>query len=67
VRGTGKNGVDTCTDGNACASSLCVEGQAKKFYCSDECTTNASCGPALPICADIALVGRICIRDADGG
>jgi hypothetical protein len=67
TRGTGKNGVDTCTDGNACASSLCVEGQAKKLYCSDECTTNANCGPALPICADIALVGRICIRDADGG
>ncbi|MDB4993755.1 MAG: hypothetical protein JWM74_1187 [Myxococcaceae bacterium] len=66
ARGTGKNGVDTCTSGNDCASALCVEGR-NKFYCSDECTSNTSCGSALPVCADIAFVGRVCIRDADGG
>ena len=63
VRGTGVNGVDTCTDGNDCASSLCVEG-ADAYYCSDVCTTDADCGPALPVCADIAFVGRVCIREA---
>ena len=63
-RGTGKNGVDTCKDGNDCESSLCVEGPASgtAFYCSDECTTAAQCKGALPVCADIALVGRICVR-----
>ena len=66
ARGTGKNGVDTCSSGNDCASALCVEGR-NKFYCSDECTSNTSCGSALPVCADIAFVGRVCIRDADGG
>jgi hypothetical protein len=67
ARGAGKNGVDACTDGNGCASALCVEGQRNKFYCSDECSKSTDCGPELPLCADIALVGRICIRDPDGG
>ena len=63
ARGTGANGVDTCADGNDCASSLCVEG-ADAFYCSDVCSTNEDCGPALPVCADIAFLGRVCIREA---
>src|SRR5690606_18007756 len=34
-RGTGQNGIDTCTDGNDCGSSVCVEGPASgtEFYC----------------------------------
>jgi hypothetical protein len=63
VRGTGVNGVDACTDGNDCASSLCVEG-LDAYYCSDACSTNEDCGPALPVCADIAFLGRVCIREA---
>ncbi len=63
ARGTGVNGVDTCADGNDCASSLCVEGR-DAYYCSDVCNTNEDCGPALPVCADIAFLGRVCIREA---
>ena len=63
ARGTGSNGVDTCADGNDCASSLCVEG-ADAFYCSDVCSTNEDCGPSLPVCTDIAFLGRVCIREA---
>ena len=61
-RGTGRNGIDTCEDGNDCASSLCVEGPGGVFYCSDECEDDEDCGPNLPICRDIAYLGRICIR-----
>jgi hypothetical protein len=63
VRGTGENGVDTCTSGEDCASALCVEGNGA-FYCSDTCATDTDCGAALPTCMDIAFVGRICVRDA---
>ncbi|MCB9596967.1 MAG: hypothetical protein H6719_29865 [Sandaracinaceae bacterium] len=62
-RGTGQNGVDTCTSGNDCASSVCVEGpDGVTFYCSDECATEADCTGPLPQCIDIAFVGRICAR-----
>lgn len=64
ARGTGKNGVDTCTDGNDCESAVCLEGPNDVLYCSDECATPSDCGGVLPVCADIAFVGRICIRDA---
>lgn len=61
-RGTGINGVDTCETGDDCASSLCVEGPGGVYYCSDACQDASDCGPMLPVCADIAFVGRICIR-----
>lgn len=64
ARGTGKNGIDTCTSGNECASSLCVEGSDGKDYCSDECATAANCGGALPRCLDVPGLGRICVRAA---
>jgi hypothetical protein len=64
ARGNGKNGVDKCDGGNDCASSLCVEGPAGVYYCSGECLTAADCRGALPVCTDIAFVGRICVRDA---
>lgn len=63
ARGTGVNGVDTCEDGNDCASAVCVEGNGA-YYCSGECVDGDDCGPQLPVCADIAFVGRICIREA---
>jgi hypothetical protein len=62
VRGTGQSGVDPCTDGNDCQTSLCVEGQGGQSYCSGPCQTDADCGAQLPSCADIAGLGRICIR-----
>jgi len=63
VRGTGQNGVSPCSDGNACASSVCVEGPPDSgSFCSDECKTSADCTGKLPLCSDIAFVGRICIR-----
>ncbi len=62
ARGTGVNGVDTCVDGDACESSLCVEGADRTFYCSDECASDAECEAALPRCLDIAFLGRICAR-----
>ena len=48
-------------DGNDCESSLCVEG-TDGYYCSGPCTQAADCGPALPLCEDIALLGPICVR-----
>ena len=63
-RGTGVNGVDTCTDGNDCASSLCVEG-TDAFYCSDACETDADCGPALPACIYVTFIGQVCVREAE--
>lgn len=63
ARGTGNNGVDPCTDGNACVSALCIEGPPDSgSFCSDECTTSDDCGGKLPLCQDIAFVGRVCIR-----
>jgi hypothetical protein len=63
ARGTGQNGVSPCTDGNACASSVCVEGPPDAgSFCSDECKTSADCTGNLPLCSDIAFVGRVCIR-----
>lgn len=64
TRGTGVNGVDTCTVDNDCASALCVEGPGGVFYCSDECSDETDCEGALPVCADVAFVGRICIRES---
>jgi hypothetical protein len=63
ARGTGRNGVDACTSGNACASSVCVEGPPDAgSFCSDECATSSQCAGVLPLCSDVAFVGRICIR-----
>ena len=65
ARGTGQNGVSACSDGNACASSVCTEGPPDSgSFCSDECKTSADCAGKLPVCSDIAFVGRICIRQA---
>ena len=65
ARGTGQNGVTPCSDGNACASSVCTGGPPDSgSFCSDECKTSADCADQLPICSDIAFVGRICIRQA---
>jgi len=60
-RGTGVCGVDSCVDGNDCQTSLCVEGTGA-YYCSCPCTGPGSCGPQLPVCASIAGLGKICIR-----
>ena len=66
VRGAGRSGVDSCVDGNDCDTALCVEGQPASggatFFCSGPCDVDDDCGAALPTCADIAFVGRICIR-----
>lgn len=63
TRGTGKNGIDGCDSGNACASAVCVEGPADSgYFCSDECATSNDCKGKLPSCASIAFVGRICVR-----
>ncbi len=64
VRGTGKNGLDTCTDGNDCASALCVEGPGSVYYCSDECASDTGCTGKLPMCLDVAFIGKICARAA---
>jgi hypothetical protein len=64
TRGCGANGVDECVDGNDCVTALCVEGSGSAFFCSGPCVTNDDCGAALPVCADIAFVGRICIRES---
>jgi len=62
-RGTGCAGIDPCTDGNDCTSSVCAEGNGGAFYCSGVCAVDADCGPQLPRCLDVAFVGRICVRE----
>ena len=52
ARGTGKNGVETCTSGNDCESSICVEGPSGSF-CSDECADDKDCTGNLPSCFPI--------------
>jgi hypothetical protein len=65
VRGTGRLG-EPCESGDDCASSVCVEGPgtATSYLCSDACDDDRDCAGDLPVCADIALVGRLCIRRA---
>ena len=65
TRGTGRAGIDTCSNGNDCESSLCAEGWSGD-YCSGPCESSMECGPRLPVCASIAFIGRICIRHPDG-
>ncbi|MBX3196830.1 MAG: hypothetical protein KF894_01635 [Labilithrix sp.] len=64
-RGTGKVGVDTCTSGNDCESSICIDGPTDdEMICSDECQDETECGGKLPRC--IAIVGipePICVRE----
>ena len=62
ARGTGCPGVDSCTVGEDCASSVCAENSTGGYTCSGTCDTDADCGPALPLCRDVSFVGRICIR-----
>ena len=64
-RGTGKSGVDACKDGNDCETALCIEGPPsdKLFYCSGPCSSAGDCKGKLPICSNIAFVGKVCIRD----
>jgi len=64
TRGTGQSGVDSCTSGDDCATSLCLEGPGDELICSGPCVDDDDCGGALPVCAEIAFVGRICIRAA---
>ena len=54
---------DNCIDENNCASAVCLEDENGVFACSDECVYDNDCVARLPICADIAFVGRICVRD----
>ena len=61
-RGTGQLG-DDCASGNDCASSVCIDGPPPTLLCTVACVDDADCGGALPICADIAFVGRVCIRE----
>lgn len=61
-RGDGVRGVDACASGDDCASSVCLEGPGGAYVCSGECEGDGDCGGALPICSDVALVGKICVR-----
>ncbi len=60
-RGTGAAGT-TCANENDCESAICLEGTGDVYRCSKECATGADCPAELPNCADIAFVGRICVR-----
>jgi hypothetical protein len=62
ARGTGRNGLDRCTSGNDCASSVCSQGSDGGYYCSGECADDSDCEENLPRCLDVALIGRICVR-----
>jgi hypothetical protein len=62
ARGTGRLNA-SCTTGNDCASSVCLEGPPPTTLCTEACVDDGDCGGDLPICADIAFVGRVCIRE----
>ena len=64
ARGTGRNGIDPCTDGNQCTSSLCIDGPPDSgSFCSDECTTDGDCTGKLPLCTLVPFLGaKVCIR-----
>ncbi len=64
-RGTGKVGVDSCTSGNDCESSICVDGPtAGESICSDECKDDTECGGKLPRCLPIVGIPEpICARE----
>jgi hypothetical protein len=61
ARGTGGLN-DSCTSGNDCASAVCLEGPPPSTLCTEACVDDGDCGGDLPVCADIAFVGRVCIR-----
>ena len=61
ARGEGALGA-ACASGNDCQSALCLEGPGGALMCSIECSASEDCGGDLPLCADIAFVGRICVR-----
>lgn len=65
TRGTGKNGVTSCNDGNDCESALCVEGPTKgESICSDECKDDTECGGQLPRCIPVFGISEpICARE----
>lgn len=63
MRGTGRAGIDACTDGNDCETALCLEGASNALVCSQPCQTAAECPASLPRCLDVPFVGRICARD----
>ncbi|MCC6872771.1 MAG: hypothetical protein IT378_00570 [Sandaracinaceae bacterium] len=60
-RGTGRAGVDECADGDDCASALCVEG-TDRYWCSEECVSDADCAGALPRCVPIPGFVSLCAR-----
>jgi hypothetical protein len=44
---------------------VCVDGPPDSgSFCTDECKSSNDCTGVLPLCSDIAFVGRICIRTA---
>jgi hypothetical protein len=60
ARGTGRNGIDSCVDGQDCGSSICIQ-PAVGSYCSDECKTSSDCGPKLPVCKLVfGFTSKIC-------
>lgn len=67
-RGTGRNGVDSCTAQEDCASSLCVELTNDTGLCSDECDDDNDCEPGLPRCLPVfGLSFNICSPAPGGG
>lgn len=62
ARGTGKSGVDPCKSGDDCETALCNEGTDGSFYCSGPCESDSDCQSKLPICSNIAFLGKVCIR-----
>jgi hypothetical protein len=60
ARGAGRNGIDSCVDGQDCGSSICIQ-PAVGSYCSDECKTSSECGPKLPVCKLVfGFTSKIC-------
>lgn len=51
-----------CDSSNDCANAVCLEGPDGGFFCSDRCVDEKNCQEPLPLCSNVAFLGKVCIR-----
>lgn len=51
-----------CDSSNDCSNAVCLEGPDGGFFCSDRCVDEKNCQEPLPLCSNVAFLGKVCIR-----